>query len=594
MKAGIRVVHCALNFGAELMRKHDFYSLPRSIQDRFIESSQAVAAPMPLAVKPTQELGSLYWGAGAFVCSLVWGYFLTLGYGELRSELALSSVLHKGIHVLFATAFSFCLIRAYLISWGASQVPYGSGHYLFPSGAVTARGARLFEFESTDVESASAQGKSLRLKLRSAGVMSFATPSSEEAAKLTQTFQDAQAKWLRLQTSEPLERARLCPLMESGVPNPLAPTDSYLRPTLLPPAILSLVILGVAAVLGIGASTLRDSMSRKALYRAATEENTVSGYLAYIERGGEREEVKKLLLPRAELQEAINVGTVDAIEGFKAKDPELEIGGEVQNALRAALLKELEAAIKTGTLSALDEVPKRFISSQLIAGELAVARQNVFNKALTEFHSQASDSMPDLLPFVQRLVAYSQTHGPTVQLQFVHEFPQTPEKLDQVVAKSKKYYMGRKSLPTQYFIGEPARRREKVALEKMQKRLQAVFPKDILDFTLGPPPAAENVDPPEIKVPTLTFSHRERLSGGFVGGKPKAMYLGAAILMGVEGSIPGEDEPMVVLKWNAWRAPNFTLLNDKKSDIPDIYEEMMGGTFDSFIELYLGRWFKEP
>jgi hypothetical protein len=47
-------------------------------------------------------------------------------------------------------------------------------------------------------------------------------------------------------------------------------------------------------------------------------------------------------------------------------------------------------------------------------------------------------------------------------------------------------------------------------------------------------------------------------------------------------------------KWNAWRNPRFALLADHSKDIPDIYEEMIGGAFDKYVELYLGRWFENP
>src|SRR5690606_34504517 len=132
------------------------------------------------------------------------------------------------------------------------------------------------------------------------------------------------------------------------------------------------------------------------------------------------------------------------------------------------------------------------------------------------------------------LLTYAEKHGPTVELRFAHDFPMDPEKIDTIVSKSKKYYMGRKSLPSQYFLGDPARRREKALLQRVQARLQKAFPPDILEFKLAEPPAKENVELPEIKVPTITFSHQEKLSGGFVGGMPKAMYMGAAVLMSAD------------------------------------------------------------
>jgi len=549
---------------------------------------------MPLAAKPKKDFGATIWAGCAVSCALAWAAFIEVGFGDLRSAFALSSLTQKAIHVAFAATLCFCALRAYVLGWYVSRLPYGNGYYLFPSGVVHATGSKLIEYEVTDIESASANGAQVVVRLRPSGSFSFPAMSPEAAAKIVTAFQTGRERWQELATAEPLERARLCPLMESGVPNPLAPTDAYLRPVLLPLPVFSALVVILALALGLGIVSARDSLSRKALYRAATSENSVEAYRAYLERGGTREEVTTLLLPRAELGEAVSLGTVAAIEEFKAKNSGLEIDGEVQNALRVALLKELDEAIKKDSLTALDEVPKRFKSHALIAGEIATARQALFNKAFANFEAQASDKLKDLIPFVQGLLAHSQAHGPEVQLRFMQVFPQAPEKLDQIVAKSKKYYMGRKSLPTQYFLGEQARRREKGVLETVQKRLQAAFPKDILEFKIGPPATAENVTPPELQIPVRTFSHRERLSGGFVGGKPKAMYMGAAILMGAEGTLPGAAEPMAEFKWNAWRSPNFKVLSDNSKDMPDVYEDMMGGTFDEFAELYMGRWFKEP
>jgi hypothetical protein len=110
---------------------------------------------------------------------------------------------------------------------------------------------------------------------------------------------------------------------------------------------------------------------------------------------------------------------------------------------------------------------------------------------------------------------------------------------------------------------------------------------------LGPAASKENEDLSPVKVPTISFKHREKLSGGFVGGKPKAMYMGVALLLSVEAEIPGVDQKLA-FRWNAWRSPQFSILSDKNKDIPDVYEDMMGGSFDKFTEIYLGRWFKKP
>lgn len=572
------------------MRKLDFYSLPRSIQDRFIESSQAVAAPAALAVKPVSEKGSLLWAGGSLAVALCWAWFTSLGFGDLKSSLALGSVTTHLVHVVFAGLVVALGLRAYALSWAVGRLPYGSGQYWFPFGVVAAREEVLTAYDAVDLVSVSAKGSAAELSFKDGATFSFSFPDPEAAKAAVSSFEKSVEKWKDLAEDATLARARLNPLVESGVPNPLAPTDPHARPTLFPLPVLGGTVLILAAVLGLVVSFVRDDMSRKALYQVAAEMDTVEGYQAYLARGGEREEVAALLLPRAELKKAVAQGTVEAVEAFREKNPNLQIGGEVQNALREGLLKELEKAKAVGTLAALDALPKRYKAADLIAPEIALAKSAVYAKVMADFQAQASDKDADLIPFVQALLTYAQKHGPQVQLRFYHDFPQDPRMLDQIVSKSKKYYMGQKSLPSQYFLGKDARRREAALLERFKTRLQKAFPEDILKFELGPPLPKENAELPEITVPTLTLTHRERLSGGFVGGVPKAMYLGAAVMIAAEGAIPGSDKGMK-FAWNAWRAPTFNVLSDEKKDMPDVYEEMMMGAFDKFGDIYLERWF---
>lgn len=594
MEAGRAVVHSYASPGdLKLMRKQDFYGLPRSIQDRFIESSQAVAAPAPLAVLPVGERTPLLWGAAALVCALGWGAFISLGLGDLKSSFAITALPHKIGHVLFAGALTACCLRAYATAWASRRLLYGSGNYLFPSGVVTARGATLTYFDAKDLKSASVVGANVRVLFSSGGPFDFPADTKERAEQIAQAFEKGASAWKEAEGASQMARARLNPLLESGVPNPLAPTQPHVRPSLLPNAVFLAAVLIAAVALGLVVSTWRDSVSRKALYMAASEADTIEAYRLYMERGGEREEVPTLLLPRAELKKAVTAGTVDAIQQFLDANQNAKIGSEIQNALRLALIKELDQAKAQGNVTAIEEVPKKFKAAHLIQAEITAARREVFALALANFQKSASTKAPELVPFVQALLTYAEKHGPVVELRFHHSFPQDPEKQDQIVSKSKKYYMGRKSLPTQYFLGDVARAREKKMLEALQARLQKAFPKDVLTFKIAPLPQKENEELPEIKVPTLTFTHQEKLSGGFVGGMPKAMYMGAAIMMSAEAAIPGSDQKLE-FAWNAWRSPQFSILSDKQKDMPDVYEDMVGSAFDKFLELYLGRWFEAP
>lgn len=575
------------------MRKYDFYGLPRSLQDRFIESSRGAAVPAPLLVRAEPDTTSPKWALLALAAAALWiGYFLW-GFGDLDSPLALGGPLQLAGHVAFAAVVSFCALRSFGVSWEGSRIPYGCGWSLFPATVVHSKGRTITEYGTDDIKHVSANGNQVVVTFQTGRSVAFPAADEENAKAAVAAFEQGSKKYPQLPEDDALERARLNPLTDSGVPNPLAPTDPHPRPVLFGPVLLALVTVIAAGTLGYTVDYFRYSLSEKALYRAATSQDSVAAYEKYLARGGERPEVKELLLPRARLERAIAAGTVEALEEFKRENPNLKITGEVQNALRAALLNELEKAKEKGSLDAIESMSEKFEDHQLIAAELAQARRDVFAQALADFQKVAQVDNADLIPFIQQLLTYTEKHGPTVKVRLAQEFPQKPEKIDNIVRKSRKYYLGSKSLPTQYFLGDQARELEKKLGKKVVERLQKAFPEDVVDFELAPLPEKENVELKEPEVPTLTITHKERLSGGFVGGKPKSMYMGATLLLKAKFEIPGQENPLK-FRWSAWLSPKFKGRDESPTDIADVYADMISKPFDRFFDKYMSRWFKEP
>jgi hypothetical protein len=338
---------------------------------------------------------------------------------------------------------------------------------------------------------------------------------------------------------------------------------------------------------------LRTSLSEAALYRAAVAENTVESLEAYLARGGTRPDVKDVYLPRAQLTLAKAKGSVRAIEEFQQAHPDSRIAGEASLALREALLAELARARAKKTLTAIDEFKTSSPHTALVATEVAFARREVITAALARFEEQANPENEAVVPFFQQLLAFVERSGPRVTIRIRQDFPQQPESVDNVVLKSKKYYLGKKVLPSQYFIGDYARTREQKLLEALRTRLQSAFPEDILRFELGPLPGGMNEPAQEPSGPTLTIEHQTRLSGGFVGGAPKTMFMGAAIFF--RASFALSDVPPLEDKMTLWRPPRFAPPGaEREKDIPEVYEDMAGGAFEIYQRHLLGAWFKEP
>jgi hypothetical protein len=574
------------------MRKLDFYGLPRALQDRLIESSQGVAVPRPLAVLSEPDLPTRNWALLGVGAGVLWAGFTALGFGDLDSSLAIGGLPHLLGHLVFAAVASYCGLRAYASSWQTSRLPYGSGVFLFPSGLLRASGSLLVEFDAEDIQSVEASGPSVVVKT-TGRTFHLPVASIEQAEEAARVFRDGAARWAELGPSSSRERARLSPLIESGVPNPLAPTDPHPRPRLLSPALLAGMTLLLAVTLGYAVSYLRTSLSEASLYRGAVATNTVASLEAYLARGGTRPEVKDVYLPRARLALAKAKGTVQAIEDFQRAHPDSRIAAEAALALRDALLAELGRARQKKTLTAVDQFKTSSPHTSLVATEIAHARREVITAALAHFEGLANGDNAAVIPFFQRLLAHAEAHGPKVVIRIRQDFPQQPESVDNVVLKSKKYYLGKKVLPSQYFLGDYSRARERVLVEQLREKLQAAFPEDILHFELAPLPTAVNEGVPAATGPTLTLQHQSRLSGGFVGGAPKTMFMGAAIFFKATFELP-EGEPLED-KMTLWRPPRFAPPGaEREKDIPEVYEDMAGGAFEIYQRHLVGAWFKVP
>ena len=66
------------------MKTVEFFSLPRPVQERFIEAARAQGAPVPILVaRPPAPMKVIGWGAAAVGLVIAWILFLQIGYGDL-------------------------------------------------------------------------------------------------------------------------------------------------------------------------------------------------------------------------------------------------------------------------------------------------------------------------------------------------------------------------------------------------------------------------------------------------------------------------------------------------------------------------------
>jgi hypothetical protein len=348
--------------------------------------------------------------------------------------------------------------------------------------------------------------------------------------------------------------------------------------------------LGAAVVVGPLVWLVRNAASDDAAFRVAVEQNDVDVFRAYLERGSRHEsEVADLLLPRAELAVAVKAKSVKALRGFIAAHPNSKIQKEVDGALRAALLEDLEAARKEGTLGAIHAFVKANPDHGL-AAEVKAATHEVYKAALDKYKARAPERS-GAVPFMEKLVAWAEKHGPSVEVRVKRRASTSLAKADANVSRSVTF-MGTASLPSQYFAGGYVEPRERKLVAGVVERLQSAFPAELVKFEAGAALAESESPMPDVNVPTLVIEYGVEWTGSILKlPKPKGVYAGLSFKYEAQFRLPGEPKPFVK-KEDVWKAPSVDVIRDEKDPVPGhapsgsleerVYEAMAQSAADQF------------
>ncbi|MET0794277.1 MAG: hypothetical protein ABW061_22330 [Polyangiaceae bacterium] len=571
------------------MTKVDFWGLQRSIQERFVASTEGAAAPTPLAMRPMARDARIVTYGALGVCALVAAFVsLRVGFGDLNSRFALAPVwciaVYGGLFAL--SAFGFFKAAARYVA--AYAVPFRPALYLFPIGVIDARAPQLAVHhisEETQVR-VDANRRSLRIDL---GGTHFEFPAgdierAQQAANAIIELRD------RLASSGPDSSTRelslVDPLLDNGFKNPFSPTESLRKalPGWLKIWPLLALVLGV--LLGGAAFLLRNHLSEARLYSAARAADQTETYRTYLARGGHNPDVEALLLPRTELRDAVQHGDVSAIERFVEQHPHTQIKPEVDAALQQALLKELSLAEAAGTLNALKAYASEYARYPFLTPNIERAIDARVAVTLKQLKPTLAANQARLLPFMERLLRYTAKHGP----EFVVRFQRKPTETLETAEKSLRmnaYFSGEKTLPGQYFDEAHQNPREAAAAAYVTAALNDHFPRDLVDAKVGPTLDA-NADP-KPTVPTILITYHTELSGAFTSRKPRLALSGIGLISKVSFEIPGDPESLG-FKLTVWRAPDLTAISDSSTPAA-LYEAMAGEAFKRFMKKYLATLF---
>lgn len=576
------------------MRVVDFFNLERSLQERFVEAVRGSVPPTALAFASARRpRGVLAWWALAWSAVVGVVAVVALGFGALDSRFALLGRPFIGVLAGLLALFVFSGLRAMALDHERDSLPYRAGAYVFPVGVVDAPSGVIHVHYFADLSEVTCREHRVFLLFEGGVRFEFemAAPALAEELVL-RVEQHRQRSSGDVGPPSSRELAGLDPLADTGFKSPFTPTER-LRPSSprwLRLGWLEAVLVG--ALLGPLVWWGRNFVSEERLYTKARELGTTAGYRAYLERGGVRPDVTKILLPHAELQQAIAQKSVRAIEAFMARGKFEQIASEVQVALKQALLNELNEVAAKNSVTALQVFEDSQRHSKLVRKELELKRAELYQKAARAFTAVAAQNSSGLVGAFGRLLYYAQSHGPEVEVAFRRRAVESSKDAEAQLTKSA-YFMGQDALPSRYFRPEDWERREAEVGHELTSRLNREFPADILHFKLVAAIQDDGTDLPKFDKPTLLITHRSELSGAFMCKKPRGAFVGLGLMVRSVLSIPGDDAPLS-FKFSAWLPPDLRKWEEPGATPQDIYEGLARDGFSRYTKKQLAFWLKAP
>lgn len=510
------------------MRTVSFYTLPRTLQDRLRGAIVEGLAPAPLARRaggPRRE--RIGFGAAGLALLGVLLLFIA-GYGSLTSSLSRHGFAALALYVALPAAAVFAYVAARRHLSVVASFPVPRGVYLFPACVVDATTADLRVYPLTEGQlsgagplvTASFPGQRFTFSADAKGPPDLAGASLAAQSVLSAA----------LAANDQDRLAELDPLLEPRFSSPVGPGAAYRLRVPSWERFGWAIGLGVGVVFGGTTFFMRNATSDALRFSRARRDDTSASYRSYLLYGTTHaREVERTLLPRAALREASARSTVEAIREFRTAFSDTDIEPEVEQALHAAMLAELERAKTVGKLSALTAFAKAYPDHGL-AKELGAAKHAIYMKERARItaalpaaaRAQTEPAVVELLAAVERL-------GPTVEVRFRRRPGGRFGLADKTIAKTPTWN-GPVSYLTRYFDAAHHKAREEALAKGLVAGLTSLFDPELVTVvaSAAEPDTARFEDPlPAVTVPTLFVLHGADWSGHtYTSRKPRATIMG--------------------------------------------------------------------
>ena len=578
------------------MKAVDFYKLPRAIQDRFVGSVMSGFPPAPILAAKGGTSTKLVWlgvSAASFLALIV---AARLGYGDLGSSLSLHTAKALPLYLGLVFGFAFGLVQAFARVVRERALPYASGVYLFPACLIDARDDQFRVYETRDLASVDVQGSAIRVAFKGGAQFLFPLSKPSAAQDIVREVEAARDRAMHAQaTEDPKELVAVDPLHNPRFSSPVGPRDAYELKR--PPwgKLGPVVAAGVAIVMGPTLWMLRNNRSDKKMYAVATKANDSASYRLYLQHGNDyKAEVGDILLPRSELRDAEKIGTVEALLAYKKSHPTSKIPNEVAASIRKAMLSELEKAKAPGTLAALHEFERSY-PEHGVQPELSAAIHAVYARELDVYKKKAPSKDKSAVPFIERLFAYAEKHGPKVEIRIRRKAATTLERADQFILKTPTF-MGVVSYPSRFFDDKHAGPRESNLGKLLATQFDAGLADELFEVAVGS--LVTDAELPEPQVPTLFVAHVAEWSGhNYTSSRPRGSYIGVQFNFEATFVIPGDPKPWKYKQDIFKHAATHVLNNPDEPMLPPgqaeekVYETMGQDAFEAFGKRLLANFF---
>jgi len=574
------------------MQQVDFYELSRAVEDRFVGSMRGEGQPRPLlAIRGGLPREVFVGGAVGVLGLVVLVVLFQLGLGDLSSSLALHPLPAIAAYVGAVATIALGVLQVLGRLRADWALPFRPGIYLFPSGVIDARRSILRVFTLSRLVKPVIEERSLILTFPEGESFSFPISEKGHTEEIRTVIEGAQDALEKAQAAgDKHSLGVLDPLVDVGVANPFAPKTALKKQIPFWARQVWISAAAVGLLLAPGIWFARNWVSDSMMLSRAHQQRSADGYRAYLARGGRGPDLVDVLLPRAELVDAVKEGTVEAVEKYIVAHPHSKIQNEVSAALRQTMLVELETTKRSGTVSALTDFAKRH-PNNLVDPELKQAVHAVYQGALAKYKKDSGVKDSTVIAFVERLLAVAEKTGPKVEIRFRRKVGKSGEIADNQVKKSP-FFMGTPSLPTQYFDDAHSRPREATVGKAFTARFASAFAPDVLSVELGAPILDPDAPLPASNVPTMFIEHTAELSGAsYLNANPRGVFVGLGMVFEVTFKLHDETKPYKY-KQTAWRPPDVTLSKgDAETWETAVYDAMAVEGFSQFSTKYLATFF---